>query len=53
MQRMIERMKQRNLSHMSRATGLSLVGLYNIAHGRTKNPHYETVRKINEYLEKY
>lgn len=53
MQRMIERMKQRNLSHMSRTTGLALVGLYNIVHGRTKNPHIKTVEKIVDYLEKH
>lgn len=51
MQDLIKRLEGRNLAHVARKTGINLRNLYRITSGQTKNPHYETVRKISEYLE--
>src|SRR5690625_328527 len=43
-------LQDRRLSTIARATGLHYNVLYSFASGKVKNPSYETVRKIHDYL---
>jgi transcriptional regulator with XRE-family HTH domain len=45
-------LKDRNLSEVSRRTGLSIPTIWRIANGQAGNVGYETVSKLSEYLEK-
>jgi len=44
-------LKGRNLAQVGRAVGLSRAYILRIKQGQAKNPSYETVRKLSEYLE--
>jgi len=45
-------LKDRNLSEVSRRTGLSIPTVWRIANNQAGNVGYETVVKLSEYLEK-
>lgn len=44
------RLKQGNIAEVSRATGVSLATLYNIAAGTNDNPRLKTVELLENYL---
>lgn len=46
-----EKLKDRRLSMVAVATGLSRQAIYNVVTGKTPNPSHETVRRLMEYLE--
>lgn len=46
------RLKPFNLKVVSEMTGMKYQQLYWIASGRNKNPSYEAVKKIIDFLEK-
>ncbi len=46
-----EKLKDRRLSIVAVATGLSRQAIHNVVTGRTPNPSHETVRRLMEYLE--
>jgi transcriptional regulator with XRE-family HTH domain len=43
-------LQDRRLSIIAKATGLSTLTVANIRDGETKNPSYETIKKLNEYF---
>ena len=45
------RLQNVNLSEVSREVDLSRVTLIKLKHGKTKNCHYDTLRKLSEYFE--
>lgn len=47
-----EKLKDRRISVLSEKTGLSRQVIYNLLWGKSKNPTYETVEKLSDYLEK-
>ena len=47
-----EALKDRRLAIVAEATGLTRVSLNNIRNGTTKNPSYNTVVALSEYLTK-
>lgn len=53
LEEVVEKMQHRNISHIQRYTGISMVALHLIKTGKTKNPHVKTVEKIIDYLEKH
>lgn len=53
LEEVVEKMQYRNISHIQRYTGISMVALHLIKTGVTKNPHIKTVEKIIDYLEKH
>ena len=46
-----EKLKDRRLSMVALATGLSRQAIHNVVTGKTPNPSHETVRRLMEYLE--
>lgn len=50
LEQIIERLRDRNLSEVSRKTGVYYLTLTNIASGKTKNPTYKSVIALSEYL---
>lgn len=49
--KIIEMLKDRNLSEVSRRTELSIPTVWRIANGQAGNVGYETVKKLSDYLE--
>ena len=47
-----EKLKDRRLSMVAVATGLSRQAIHNVVTGKTPHPSYETVRRLMEYLER-
>ena len=47
-----ELLQDRNLSEVSRRTGLSTPTIWRIANGQSGNVGYETVKRLSDYLEK-
>ena len=47
-----ELLQDRNLSEVSRRTGLSTPTIWRIANNQAGNVGYETVKKLSDYLEK-
>lgn len=45
-----KKLSDRNLSEVHRRTGVSYRTLFSLANGTNKNPSYESVRAIVEYL---
>jgi transcriptional regulator with XRE-family HTH domain len=45
-----QKLSDRNLSEVARRTGVSYRTLFSICNGTNKNPSYESVRAIVEYL---
>jgi DNA-binding Xre family transcriptional regulator len=45
------RLQNVNLSEVSREIDLSRVTLIKLKHGKTKNCHYDTLRKLSDYFE--
>ena len=46
----LKRLRDRKLSRVADAIGISRQGLYNIVNGQSM-PSYETVKKLSDYLE--
>ena len=46
-----EKLKDRRLSMVAMATGLSRQAIHKVITGKTPNPSHETVRRLMEYLE--
>ena len=51
LEEVIRKLKSRNVSEISRDTGISRVAIQDIRSGKTTKPQYETVRKIVKWLE--
>ena len=47
-----EALKDRNISAVQRACGLSYPVVWHIKNGTAKQPSYETIKKLSDYLEK-
>lgn len=47
----VNKLKDRNISAVSRATKLNYRTVYNIAKGKCCKPHKETLRKLTQYME--
>ena len=45
------KLKDRKLSMVAEATGLSRQAVHNVITGRTPKPSFDTVRRLVEYLE--
>jgi transcriptional regulator with XRE-family HTH domain len=45
-------LQDRNLSEVSRRTGLAIPTVWRIANNQAGNVGYETVKKLSDYLEK-
>lgn len=45
-----ELLQDRNLSEVSRRTGLSTPTIWRIANGQSGNVGYETVKRLSDYL---
>ena len=45
-------LQDRNLSEVSRRTGLAVPTVWRIANGQAGNVGYETVKRLSDYLEK-
>jgi DNA-binding Xre family transcriptional regulator len=45
-------LKDRNLTEISKRTGLSYMTVWRVSTGDHKNIEYETAKKLSEYLEK-
>lgn len=43
-------LQDRRLSCISRATGLHYNTVYSIRHGKAKNPSYQVVKALSDYL---
>jgi hypothetical protein len=48
----IPALKDRNLTEVSKRTGLSYMTVWRVSTGDHKNVEYETVKKLSEYLER-
>lgn len=46
-----KRLKQRNITAVSEATGISYLTISNIAKGLNKKPHKSTLKLLNIYFE--
>lgn len=46
-----EKLKDRKLSMVAEATGLSRQAVHNVMTGRTPRPYFDTVRRLVEYLQ--
>ena len=46
-----EKLEDRRISVVSEKTGLSRQVIYNIVLGKSKNPTYDTMVKLNEYFQ--
>lgn len=51
LEQIIERLKDRNLSAVARAIGVTPAYLSAICRGVTTNPSYEMVKRLSDYLE--
>lgn len=51
LERIVELLKDRNLSEVSRRTGLSYLTIWRISHGLSRRVEYETVVTLSDYLE--
>lgn len=47
-----EKLNDRNLAKVSRATGVGYNNLHGIANGTKNNPSYNVIKKLSDYLEK-
>jgi predicted transcriptional regulator len=47
----VDKLHDRNLVTVSEKSGVRYATLFNIAKGKNKNPKYETVKKLSDYLQ--
>ena len=52
LEQIIEILKDRNISEVSRRTELNYLTIWKIAHGLGGRTSYDTVKKLSDYLEK-
>jgi transcriptional regulator with XRE-family HTH domain len=50
--RIIKELKDRNLTEVSKRTGLSYMTVWRVSTGNHTNVEYETAKKLSEYLER-
>lgn len=48
---LVNKLKDRNISAVSRATGLSYRTVYNVAKQKGRKPHNRTIQKLTNYME--
>lgn len=48
---LVNKLKDRNISAVSRATGLNYRTVYNIAKEKGRKPHKKTIQKLTNYME--
>ena len=48
----VKSLKDRNLSKVAIACGLSYDTVWRVANGRAKKPSHETMKKLSDYLDK-
>jgi hypothetical protein len=51
LEQIIEKLQDRNLTEVSRRTGLAVPTVWRIANGQAGNVGYITVKKLSDYLE--
>ena len=47
-----EKLKDRNLTTVSRKAGVTYAEIHNLYTGRSTKPYYQVVKKLSDYLEK-
>lgn len=50
LEKIIERLQDKNLTKVSERCGLTRPFLSGIRSGKVKNPSYDTIKKLSEYL---
>jgi transcriptional regulator with XRE-family HTH domain len=51
LEEIVKRLKDRKLSAVAEATGISYTSLWQIANGMQKQPKYKIVERLSDYLE--